>query len=194
MSQHDYNIENQTAINFRTDLNNALAAIATNNSDGIAPSTTYPNMFWYDTSNNLLKIRNEGNTSWIIIGEVNQGSNIFQPYVNNKKISDFLDEDGFESNSSTGVPTQQSVKAYVDGKVGDTVFRIGSGVSSSDGEQVFTFDTPFDNECLHVSITRTDAQASSILPVSDMTESNFTIDRDVGINGSAAFTYIAYGN
>ena len=32
MAQHDYNIANQTGANFRTDLNNALSAIVSNNS------------------------------------------------------------------------------------------------------------------------------------------------------------------
>jgi hypothetical protein len=40
MAQHDYNIENQTGANFRSDLNNALSAIATNNSGATQPSTT----------------------------------------------------------------------------------------------------------------------------------------------------------
>jgi len=65
MAQHDYNIANQTAPNARTDINNALSAIATNNSGGSAPSTTYANQWWYDTGSNLLRIRNEANTGWI---------------------------------------------------------------------------------------------------------------------------------
>lgn len=66
MAQHDYNIANQTAPNARTDINNALSAIATNNSGGSAPSTTYANQWWYDTGANLLRIRNEANTGWIV--------------------------------------------------------------------------------------------------------------------------------
>ena len=41
MAQHDYNIANQTGANFRADLNNALNAIATNNSGDHEPSTTF---------------------------------------------------------------------------------------------------------------------------------------------------------
>jgi len=43
MSQHDYDIANQTAPNFRSDLNDALQAIATNNSGLTEPSVTYAN-------------------------------------------------------------------------------------------------------------------------------------------------------
>ena len=50
MAQHDYSIANQTFPNTRTDLNNVLSAISSNNSGTSAPSTTFANQFWYDTS------------------------------------------------------------------------------------------------------------------------------------------------
>ncbi len=65
MAQHDYNIANQTAPNARADINNVLAAIATNNSGASEPSTTFANQWWYETDTNLLKIRNEANDAWI---------------------------------------------------------------------------------------------------------------------------------
>lgn len=77
MAQHDYSIANQTASDARTDINNALSAIVSNNSGASAPSTTYANQWWYDTSNNKLKFRNEANTAWIEIGELNQTANTF---------------------------------------------------------------------------------------------------------------------
>ena len=54
MANHDYNIANQTAPNFRADLNNALLAIVSTNSGSSAPSTTFANQLWYDTTNNKL--------------------------------------------------------------------------------------------------------------------------------------------
>jgi hypothetical protein len=51
MATHDYIIDNQTTPSFRSDLNNALAAIVTNNSSASAPSTTYAGMWWLDTTN-----------------------------------------------------------------------------------------------------------------------------------------------
>lgn len=65
MAQHDYNIANQTAANARTDINNVLSAIATNNSGASEPSTTFANQWWYETDTNLLKMRNEANDAWI---------------------------------------------------------------------------------------------------------------------------------
>ena len=78
MSQHDYVIDNQTAPNFRADLNNALAAIVTLNGGGTAPSTTYGNMLWYDSSANVLKMRNEADDAWITLGTLDQVANTFQ--------------------------------------------------------------------------------------------------------------------
>ena len=45
------------------DLNNALAAIVSNNSGSAEPATTYAYQFWADTTNNVLKIRNSGNNA-----------------------------------------------------------------------------------------------------------------------------------
>lgn len=68
MAQHDYNIANQSGADFRSDLNNALSAIASTNSGDTAPATTFANQLWIDTANNLLKIRNEANSAWITTG------------------------------------------------------------------------------------------------------------------------------
>jgi hypothetical protein len=78
MSQHDFNIANQTSAASRADINSALTALATLSSGATAPSTTYANMLWYDTANNVLKIRNEADSNWINVGYLDQGSNAFR--------------------------------------------------------------------------------------------------------------------
>jgi hypothetical protein len=75
MATHDYVIDNQTSANARADINNVLQAILTNNSSSTAPTVTNANMFWYDTANNVLKMRNEADTGWIIVGYLNQTTN-----------------------------------------------------------------------------------------------------------------------
>jgi hypothetical protein len=65
MAQHDYVIDNQTFPNTRTDINNVLQAIVSANSGGTQPSTMYAYQLWYDTGNNILKIRNADNDAWI---------------------------------------------------------------------------------------------------------------------------------
>jgi hypothetical protein len=79
MSVHDYNIANQGFPAFRTDLNNALAAIVSNNSNATAPATTFAHMIWVDTSANpsVLKIRNADNDAWITIGALDQTNDTF---------------------------------------------------------------------------------------------------------------------
>ena len=66
MSQHDYNIANQSRTSFRSDLNSLAAAILSGNSGTTAPTTTTPYMFWADTTNNLLKQRNAADSGWIV--------------------------------------------------------------------------------------------------------------------------------
>jgi len=77
MATHDYNIANQTGADFRADLNNALLAIVSNNSNATAPSTTYAYQLWVDTANNVLKLRNSANSDWITTGISITTSNSF---------------------------------------------------------------------------------------------------------------------
>lgn len=70
MSQHDYVLENNNGLAFRSDLNSALQAVVTNNAGDSAPVPTFPLMLWPDTLNRLLKIRNISNTGWITIGDL----------------------------------------------------------------------------------------------------------------------------
>lgn len=72
MSQHDFNIANQGFPAFRSDLNSALTALASLSSGTSEPSSTYANMLWYDTTNDLLKMRNEDDDAWITIAYLDQ--------------------------------------------------------------------------------------------------------------------------
>jgi len=76
MSQHDFVIANQTASSARTDINDALQALASCNSGTSAPTTTYANMFWYETDTNILKMRNEADDDWINLLYVDQTNNL----------------------------------------------------------------------------------------------------------------------
>jgi hypothetical protein len=77
MSQNDFTLANQSFPAFRADLNSALQALASNSSGGSAPSTTFANMWWYDTSNNIMYIRNEDNDAWIKFAELDQANDKF---------------------------------------------------------------------------------------------------------------------
>ena len=69
MAQHDYNIEDQNGFDFLVDLNNALSAIVTNNAGSSEPNTTFPHMLWFDTNNDLMKVRNEANSAWVVVAK-----------------------------------------------------------------------------------------------------------------------------
>jgi len=72
------NIANQGFPATRADLNNALQALASNSSGTSAPSTTFANQWWYDTTNNKLYIRNEANNAWIEVAVLDQTNNEWQ--------------------------------------------------------------------------------------------------------------------
>jgi hypothetical protein len=70
MATHDYVLANASGAAFRADLNNALAAIVSNNSNATEPATTYAYMWWADTTNGQLKLRNAANDDWVVIQEL----------------------------------------------------------------------------------------------------------------------------
>ena len=74
MSQNDFTIANQTFPNTRADINSALQALASTSSGSSAPSTTFANQLFYNTSSNLLQIRNEDNDAFITICELDQSN------------------------------------------------------------------------------------------------------------------------
>lgn len=70
MAFHDYFIDNGSGSAVRQDLNYALAAIVTNNSAASEPVTTYPYMWWADTTAGILKMRNGADNGWISLREL----------------------------------------------------------------------------------------------------------------------------
>jgi hypothetical protein len=114
MSQHDFSIANQTASNARSDINSGLQALASNNSGASAPSTTYANMFWYDTTNNILKLRDETNSSWINVAYINQSTGVTSiidntPVVTTGGSTVGLIGDQLQSAWNTGTDTTESL-------------------------------------------------------------------------------------
>jgi hypothetical protein len=67
MAQHDYVIANGTGAAVRSDLNNGLSAIVTQNSGATEPATTYAFMRWADTTAGVMKMRNSANNAWITL-------------------------------------------------------------------------------------------------------------------------------
>ena len=68
MSQADQNVSNDTGSNVRADINSNFAALFSNNSGAAAPSTTTAFMWWADTANDALKIRNASDDGFVEVG------------------------------------------------------------------------------------------------------------------------------
>ena len=70
MSQGDLNLANQSGAAFRTELNQQLLHLASNLSGGTDPTTTTDCMFYADTGDDTLKIRNKANNAFINVSAV----------------------------------------------------------------------------------------------------------------------------
>ena len=68
MAQADQQIQNATGSSVRADLNNNFDALFSNNSGASEPSTTTAFMWWADTNNDALKIRNAADSAFITVG------------------------------------------------------------------------------------------------------------------------------
>ena len=130
MATHDYVIANGTGAAVRSDLNDALAAIVSNNSGSSAPATTYAYQWWADTTANVLKIRNSANNAWITLRELD---------------GTMLIEDGtaaapglsFGSDTNTGIfrPSNNALAVSANGSVRMTMSN-SSVVVNQDGQDV----------------------------------------------------------
>lgn len=65
MSQHDMNVANGPGLTFRTAMNAALQALASQSSGATAPNPTFPCQIWADTGTGRLRQRNSANTAWV---------------------------------------------------------------------------------------------------------------------------------
>ena len=92
MAQHDYNIANQSFPATRTDLNNVLSAIASNNSGTSQPTTMFGNQWWVDTTNNKLMLRNEDNDAWIEVAVLDQTNDIVSSITSETLVANILSE------------------------------------------------------------------------------------------------------
>jgi hypothetical protein len=70
MATHDYSIANQSFPATRSDINSALTAIKSSNSNSTAPSTPVAGELWYDTTASLFKVYNGSAFEEVISGQV----------------------------------------------------------------------------------------------------------------------------
>lgn len=82
MSQHDMNIADGDGATVLADLNNALIALASQNSGAAAPATPYAYQMWADTASDMLKMRNAANSAWINLLTLSTGLPVGRAAVN----------------------------------------------------------------------------------------------------------------
>lgn len=77
-----------TAAAFSGNINTALAALSNMFQSGTAPTTTstglasLAGLWWHDTTNKQIKVRNQADTAWITIGTLDETNNLFIPTLN----------------------------------------------------------------------------------------------------------------
>jgi hypothetical protein len=67
MAQSNYTVANQTFPATRSNLNSIFAALKSSNSGSSAPADKSQGTVWFDTTENLLKIRNSGDSAWEVV-------------------------------------------------------------------------------------------------------------------------------
>jgi len=140
MATHDYALANQSGSSFRTDLNNVLAAIVSNNSASSEPSTKYAYQYWADTSGGYLKIRNAANNAWIQLFKLDgtlsdipvEGTVVKS--TGESGGTKFLREDGDNSCS-----WQSISQTALTGSTNNTITTV-TGANAIQGEANLTFD------------------------------------------------------
>lgn len=126
MAQHDYVIDNQSFPATRTDLNNVLQAIVSNNSGSSAPSTTFANQIWYDSSANILYIRNEDNDANIPLLQFDQSADVAATLAT---VIDILDASGTDQ-AGTSLTIRAGAGTGT-GAGGSIIFQTADGAGST---------------------------------------------------------------
>tara|TARA_R100000426_G_scaffold32202_1_gene26439 strand:- start:553 stop:1695 length:1143 start_codon:yes stop_codon:yes gene_type:complete len=134
----DYNIANASGASVRSDLNAVFDAIKTNNSGGSDPSNTEAFMFYADSGDNNLKVRNSANNGFTTIGSVNETNLGLLPRAGGTMTGALLGDDASDS----------SAPAYAFDNDSDTgMFRSGAntiGFSTSGTTRVSISDSGLD--------------------------------------------------
>jgi hypothetical protein len=142
MATHDYSLANQSGASFRTDLNNALAAIQSNNSNSSSPATTVAYQWWADTNTGTLKIRNSANNAWIALLQLD-GTLTLENGSNSAPALAFRDQlttGIFRTSNSLGISSEGTTRALFDSS-GLTITNAATISSTGNASLVFDCGT-----------------------------------------------------
>lgn len=107
-------IEDVAAVTARNDLNDILVSLASlQTTDGNSsayvgePTTTYPNMLWYDKATSILKVRTTADDAWINVAYVDQSNNAYRIFDDTQVVN--------TSGSQTGLLGDQTTATWETG-------------------------------------------------------------------------------
>ena len=183
MSQHDFDIANQTASSARADINNALQALASLSSLSTAPTTPYANMLWYDTGTNILKMRNEANSAWINVGYLDQGSSAFRILDDTQVTNTSGTQTGLLGDQTTatweaGSGTTESLVSPVKVKAAIEALVPEPSPSIGESQQWYAASSVTTGVSVQNTYGRAIAISTEILSASENTTYNFQVSTD----------------
>jgi hypothetical protein len=220
MSQNDLVIANQSFPATREDINSALQALGSSNSGTTEPDTIYANMFWYDTTAKILKLRSEANDAWISVGYFDQSANAFRILDDTQITNTSGTQTGLLGDQATatweaGTGTTQSlvspasIKSAFDAFVfgasdlvgADGYLTLSNGLiiqwtfaTTPSGTTVVTYPTPFQNRVFFVTAqlvkSTQNYQSSTVATNYGTSLSSVTVYNDAG----ADLLVLAIGN
>ena len=157
MATHDYVIANQGFPAFRSDLNDVLQAIVSNNSNATAPATTYAYQMWYDTNTDYWYMRNADNDAWIQLAIFDQATDT----VN------FIDSSSTVAGISTTASTTVLTLANGSVALNPAGFVSIGGAATQDGELRFLEDTDAGSNYIALKGQAVSSNVTYLLPAAD---------------------------
>jgi hypothetical protein len=173
MSQNDMTIANQGFPATRSDINSALQALASTSSGATEPSTMFANQLWFDTAANKLKIRNEANSAWFDIVEINESTGALT--INSATIG--------ATTAAAGTFTTLTLSTYVESVVAIGTVTTASTLSLTNGT-VQTATLTASTACTFTMPTATAGKSFVLLLKQAATTGN----------GTATFTGVKFGS
>ena len=180
MPIHDYFIDNGTGANVRADINAALSAIVSLNSNPTEPGTMYAYQLWADTTSNLLKIRNSGNSAWITLRQLDGDFSIVAV------------EDGLQATPSLTFTNDLNTGVFRAGADALAIVTGGQYAIACTSTQAVGIRTPNPSTALHVA-------GNARVGADDVTDAHLQIgkgatgNRNSYIDIVADTTYTDYG-
>ena len=183
MATHDYNIANQSFPATRSDLNNALSAIKSSNSDSVAPTTSLvEGQLWWDTVNDVLKVYNGTAFEDVIAGPI-----VAADISTNAVTADAIAAGAVESSEiADNAVTSSELNVVGDG--------LATQFLRSDGDGSFTWATPTDTDTTYTAGSGIDLTGTTFSVQADLRDSLTHIGYDSGnfIYLSSASDYLGF--